>query len=261
MNAHAGNEPEALVRLKAASVHFEDYGAGRGLRGWLVGRGRSRAASGYTALREIDLELRRGDRVALIGPNGAGKTTLLRMIAGGYAPTSGSIEVRGRVSAILNLGLFIDPYETGLENIAIGGLLAGMSPAEIQRVTPDIVAFSEIGGFADRAVRTYSSGMQVRLAIAIATAREPDILLIDEGIGLGDARFKLKVRDRLKQLSTRANVLVVASHSLDVLRTFCTKGLFVRDGRIAHMGPLEETIAAYEAWVEEDPTGRKALKR
>ena len=216
--------------------------------------------SGYAALRDVSLRLAAGDRVALIGPNGAGKTTLLRVLAGAYTPTSGRVLIEGRVATMLNIGLYIDAHETGLENIETGCLMLEMTPSEIAAAMPRIVAFADLGDFIHRPVRTYSSGMMVRLAFAIASEGNADILLIDEGIGLGDKSFKAKVRRRLQELGAQSRLMVVASHSADLLRSFCNKGIFLRQGEIAFSGSLEETIAAYDQWVTEDPENRKPLK-
>lgn len=267
--------PDAAQKLQARSVgkpyimaervgvQFADGGLDSGVRErvarLVLGRTSSVPAV-YTALSNISLSLSAGDRVALIGPNGAGKTTLLRVLAGAYAPTSGRIVVKGRVATMLNIGLFIDAHETGLENIETGCLMLEMTPAQIKAAIPRIVDFADLGEFIHRPVRTYSSGMMVRLAFAIASEGDADILLIDEGIGLGDQSFKSKVRRRLQDLGAQSRLLVVASHSADVLRSFCNKGVFLWQGEIVFSGSLEATIDAYETWVADDPGNRKPLK-
>ncbi len=251
------------IMAESVGVQFADDGVDYGIRERVARAvlGRTRAdPAGYAALRNISLTLSAGDRVALIGPNGAGKTTLLRVLAGAYVPTNGRVVVEGRVATMLNIGLFIDAHETGLENIETGCLMLEMSPEQIKAAIPRIVEFADLGEFIHRPVRTYSSGMMVRLAFAIASEGDADILLIDEGIGLGDQSFKEKVRRRLQDLGAQSRLLVVASHSADVLRSFCNKGIFLRQGEIVFSGSLEETIEAYERWVVEDPGNRKPLK-
>ena len=250
-----------LVVVEQVSVQFSNMEAEPGLRQRLariMRHGRNAAEPPpFIALRNVSLTLEVGDRVALIGPNGAGKTTLLRVLAGAYTPMSGRVEVSGRIATMLSLGLFIDPYETGLENVETGCLMMDMTSAEIAAAIPRIVEFADLGDFINRPVRTYSSGMMVRLAFAVASEGDADILLIDEGIGLGDQIFKAKVRQRISDLAARSKLLVVASHSSGVLRALCNKGIFLRQGEIAFNGTLEDTIAAYDRWVADGRAGSK----
>src|SRR5579863_4617405 len=183
------------------------------------------------ALDNISLELNEGDRLGLIGHNGAGKSTLLRVMSGAYSPSAGRIRVDGLVSALLTLGMGIDVEDTGYANIYNGGLLMGMRPAQIRDRVAEIADFTELGEYLHMPVRTYSTGMQVRLAFAIATSLEPDILLLDEVLGAGDAGFMIKAARRIEQLMAKASVLVLASHSNEVIREFCNNAVLLRSGR------------------------------
>lgn len=198
------------------------------------------------ALDDLSFTLNEGDRLGLIGHNGAGKSTLLRVMSGAYRPSSGSIRIEGVVSALLTLGMGIDPEETGYANIYNGCLLLGLTPAQIRGKIDEIADFTELGEYLRVPVRTYSSGMQVRLAFAVATSLQPDILLLDEVLGAGDAVFMIKARQRIEELMSQASLLVLASHSTEVIRRFCNKAALLKSGHIEEYGPVETTIAAYE---------------
>lgn len=199
------------------------------------------------ALSGIDLELRAGDRLGLIGHNGAGKSTLLRVMAGIYPPTQGVVEVRGRAVPLLDINLGMDDQSTGRQNIRLRGLLLGMSDAEICAKTEDIADFTELGDYLDLPLRTYSSGMRLRLAFAIATAVEAEILLLDEVIGVGDASFQEKAARRLEQLHDRAEIVVLAIHNPAVIRQSCNKALWLERGAMRSFGDVETVLDAYAA--------------
>lgn len=197
------------------------------------------------ALDEINLDLRDGDRVGVIGHNGAGKTTLLRLLAGIYEPTGGSVKIDGRVAAMFDVGLGVNFDATGHDNIRLMGLYLGMSLAEIEKKISDIAQFSELGDFLHLPVRTYSQGMLARLAFSIATAVDPEILIIDEGIAAGDAAFMSKASNRLLAMIERSNILVIASHSMDLIKKHCSQCVIMEHGRIAKFGPTTEAVLAY----------------
>ena len=190
--------------------------------------------------------MRDGDRLGLIGHNGAGKSTLLRVMSGGYRPSSGVIGIEGDVASLLTLGVGFDVEDTGFENIYTGCLYLGMTPGQIRDKVDEIAEFTELGEYLKMPVRTYSSGMQVRLSFAIATALDPDILLLDEVMGAGDAQFMIKAQQRIESLMSRASLLVLASHSTAMIRQFCNKAMLLKAGRIDAFGDVESTIAAYE---------------
>jgi ABC-2 type transport system ATP-binding protein/lipopolysaccharide transport system ATP-binding protein len=199
------------------------------------------------ALDGVTLRLRRGDRVALVGRNGSGKSTLLRVIAGIYEPTRGSVLVTGRVAALLGGSPGMNPDSTGRENIVLNGLYLGLSKSQIREHIEDIVDFTELGSFIDLPLRTYSSGMRARLAFGIATAVIPEILLLDEGIGAGDASFIEKANRRLKEFVDRAGILVLASHSEALVRRFCNKYAKLERGRIVAEGEGAEKVKCASA--------------
>lgn len=198
------------------------------------------------ALDKVDLRLDAGDRVGLIGPNGAGKSTLLRLLAGIYSPTSGVIRTEGKAVPLLDISLGMDDNSTGHQNIRLRGLLLGMADSEIRAKQDEIAEFTDLGDYLDLPLRTYSSGMRMRLAFAVATAVDAEILLLDEVIGVGDASFQEKARVRLDDLHNRAEIVVLAMHSNDVIRKTCNKALWLEKGRVRMFGPIEEVLTGYE---------------
>ena len=200
------------------------------------------AGSKCHALRDIDLELSQGDRIGLIGQNGAGKSTLLRVLSGVYEPSTGTVTSAGRVSALTDLMLGIDPEASGHEFILTRGIVMGLTKAKARQMTPDVEAFTGLGDYLHLPVRTYPSGMLLRLAFAVSTATTPDILLMDEMIGLGDAQFIARATARLEALMSEVRILVLASHNAPILRQFCSTGVLLSEGRIVRIGPLEECL-------------------
>ena len=198
------------------------------------------------ALRDINLHLREGDRVGLVGHNGAGKSTLLRLLSGIYEPTRGSATVRGRVAPVLDLGVGMDPEISGYENIIIRGLFLGQTRRAMRRKMDDIAEFSELGEYLNMPLRTYSTGMRVRLALGVVTSIDPEILLLDEGIGAVDAAFMAKARVRLQEMVKRSGILVFASHSNDFLAQLCSTALWVDHGTIRQAGLVDKVVEAYE---------------
>lgn len=244
----------AAISLRNVSLKFPVFGAGRSFRkslfstriGGLIGReGASHQHVTVTALQNVSCEIAKGDRVGLIGYNGAGKSTMLRLMAGIYRATEGEVAVNGKVTALFSSGLGMDPEDTGYENIYTCGLYLGMSPKEIEKIVPEIEEFTELGDFLSLPVRTYSSGMMVRLSFAVTTAVHPEILLLDEGLGAGDARFADKAVKRVNDLVSRASVLVIASHSDQLIRSFCDRAILLHEGRIIEAGPVDVVLKTY----------------
>ncbi|MBR0712890.1 ABC transporter ATP-binding protein [Bradyrhizobium liaoningense] len=200
-----------------------------------------------SALNDITLDIRAGDRVALVGANGAGKTTLLRVLAGIYHPTSGHADVSGRCLSLFDLAAGFDEEATGYENIMRRGLVVGARRAEIEARRAEIADFTELGDKLDLPLRTYSSGMMLRLIFAVATAVEGEIVLLDEWIGVGDQQFRRKARQRLDDIVARAGILVLASHDIDLLRSSCNRAVLLQQGRVAATGTVDEIIARYLA--------------
>ncbi len=197
------------------------------------------------ALNSINLEARDGDRIGLIGHNGSGKTTLLRMLAGVYPPTAGEIDIDGRISPMFDISLGMSPDATGLENVRVCGAVWGLSKAQIEAGIEDVIEFTELGDYLNIPVRTYSAGMMLRLSFAIATLRRPEILLLDEVIGVGDSSFMSKARARLRNMVSQSQILVVSSHSDAIIRDLCDKCMWLDKGRIAAFGAVDEVIRAY----------------
>lgn len=243
----------AHVSLDAVTLDMPIYSASsRSLKNVILSAGtggRIKASGEHTvvirALNGVSLELNAGDRLGLIGTNGAGKSTLMRIISGIYHPTTGSVDVRGSVGSLFDMGLGIEAEATGYENIRIRGLLLGMKRSEIDAVIPEIENFTELGSYLEMPVRTYSTGMQARLTFAISTAIQPDILVLDEGIGAGDTHFMHKAQARLETFMKSVGILVVASHSNDLIRDFCNKCIVMHRGSATRVMPVEAALEAY----------------
>lgn len=184
------------------------------------------------ALDGVSFDIREGDRVGLIGHNGAGKTTLLRALSGVYEPIGGTLDVSGRVASLLDLNLGVDPDASGMENIMLRGALAGLRPAQIRAKTEEIAEFTELGDYLEMPVRTYSSGMQLRLVFAVSTSIDADILLMDEWLSVGDAQFSKKASQRLESLVDRTPILVLASHSPELIRKVCNRVFRLEHGSL-----------------------------
>lgn len=197
------------------------------------------------ALNGISFEAARGERLGLIGTNGAGKSTLLRILAGIYPPTGGSCTVNGRTSVLFSSAVGLYPEATGYENILLMGRLLGLSRAEAEALIPEVDAFAELGDYLKMPLRAYSAGMRTRLGFAISTAMEPDVLLIDEVIGVGDARFKKKAQSRIEALIARSGTLVLATHSNGMLRQLCDRVLWLEKGDLKMIGPTEDVLKIY----------------
>jgi lipopolysaccharide transport system ATP-binding protein len=198
------------------------------------------------ALKNITIEIGPGERVGLLGHNGAGKSTLLKMIAGLYPVSGGTRMVEGTVRSIFEIGLGFEPDATGRENILYRGLLLGLTPQFMRSIQDEIVAFADLGEFIDYPVKTYSTGMLVRIAFAISTAVGGDILLLDEIIGAGDANFMIKARERIQGLVEQSEILLLASHDLNSLAGICQRGVILHHGELVFDGLISDAIARYK---------------
>ena len=245
--------PMTRISLTDVTVRFpihatEQRSLRRALIDASIGGRFKRSASGEVSVEAISgasLEIGRGDRVGLIGLNGAGKTTLLRVMGGLLPPTTGTVQSTGRIITLMDTFMGMISGSTGRENIRNRGYLLGMSPGEIDRNTQDIIEFSELGDFIDLPTKTYSSGMFMRLAFAISTSVDADALLIDEGIGVGDAKFMDKAGRRLKQFYARAGALVLASHSIPIIEALCTRLILLDRGAIIFDGAVDIGLNVY----------------
>jgi ABC-2 type transport system ATP-binding protein/lipopolysaccharide transport system ATP-binding protein len=198
------------------------------------------------ALDGLSFDIQEGDHIGVLGHNGSGKTTLLRTLAGIYEPVGGEIRTSGHVVPLFDLQLGMDPYATGLENIWMRGKMLRLSDRQIQDALDDIVDFTELGDYLYVPIRAYSTGMMVRLAFAISTAITPEILILDEMIGAGDAAFIARAELRLKNFIEKTGILVVASHSNKMLREWCNKGILLERGKLIAFGPIKEVVTQYE---------------
>jgi ABC-2 type transport system ATP-binding protein len=201
------------------------------------------------ALDGVSFEVFEGDRVGLVGHNGSGKTTLLRTLAGIYEPVGGVIQANGRVFPLFDLQLGMDPDSTGIENIWMRGKMLGLTTKEIKDALDDIADFTELGDYLYMPMRAYSTGMAVRLGFAISTAIVPEILILDEMIGAGDAAFLSRADMRLKTFLSRTGILVIASHSMTILKQWCNKGLLLEQGKMVAFGPLDDILSIYQSKV------------
>jgi len=216
-----------------------------GKAGGTIGRNESNVVV-IEALRDITMSLELGDRVGLVGHNGAGKSTLLRLLSGIYEPTRGVATVTGRVAPIFDLGVGMDPEISGYENIIIRGLFLGQTRKQMMAKVDEIAEFTELGDYLSMPLRTYSTGMRVRLALGVVTSIDPEILLLDEGIGAVDAEFLAKARIRLNELVERSGILVFASHSDEFLADLCDTAIWMDQGQIREHGPLREVLHHYK---------------
>lgn len=202
-------------------------------------------------LREIGFTVAPGEAVGLIGINGAGKSTLLKLITGTTQPTTGSVHMEGKVAALLELGMGFHPDFTGRQNVYMAGQLLGMTVEEISALMPDIEAFAEIGDYMDQPVRVYSSGMQMRVAFSVATARRPDILIVDEALSVGDTYFQHKSFARIREFRRMGTTLLLVSHDKQAIQSVCDRALLLDGGRLAKEGPPEEIMDYYNALIAE----------
>ena len=242
----------ARIDIQDLSVWFPLYhGSARSLKKMALAAATGRLGRDRTqhivvrALRDINLQLTAGDRLGLVGSNGAGKTTLLRVLAGIYEPVAGRIRVQGSLNALLDPSLGMNPELTGRENILLRGLYAGLPKSSLPRLEEDVAAFAELSDFIDLPVRIYSAGMVVRLGFALATAIKPQILLMDEWFLAGDAAFMEKAQVRLETMVRSAEILVLSTHQVKIVRDWCTRVLWLDQGQVRADGPAKEVLEQY----------------
>jgi ABC-type polysaccharide/polyol phosphate transport system ATPase subunit len=244
----------ASITLENVVLDFPIYGSQKSFRsvlkravGGLIKReGRHDGHVTVRALDNLSLTLKHGDRLGIIGHNGAGKSTLLRVCAGVFQPTTGRAVITGKISPLFNLAPGLDVDDTAYENIITCGLFLGMTPEEIARKSQDIEQFTELGEYLGLPVRTYSTGMLTRLSFAIGTAIDPEILLLDEGLGAGDARFAEKAKRRVDNLIERSSILILASHSDGLIQSMCNRAILMDSGRIVMDGPVKDVLTTYK---------------
>jgi lipopolysaccharide transport system ATP-binding protein len=245
--------PAAAIRLDDVGVDFPVFNASslslknRVLSAVTGGR-IDRQHDGHVVVRgleHINLDIRSGERVGLVGHNGSGKTTLLRVLSGIYFPTQGSVEIQGDCVSLINISLGIDPEATGRENIRLRAAMMGMTPKDMRSRIDEIIDFSGLGDFIEMPFRTYSSGMQLRLAFAVSTAIRPQILVMDEWLSTGDQEFKERVQQRLTSVVDATEILVLASHNRELIETTCNRVVWLEHGRVEMDGDPATVTAAY----------------
>jgi len=245
----------AYLRLRSVSVDLPMYqGSSRSLKKSLLatssrGNFASDALQRLTvrALNDVTVDIEEGARLGVIGPNGAGKSTLLRVLSSIHRPSHGRILKSGRVTSLLDVSVGMDPEATGLENIILRGMYLGFHPKEMRQRIPEIAEFSELGDYLQLPVRTYSSGMMIRLAFAVSTSFEPEILVMDEWLTVGDARFLAKAQKRLEQYVRGSRILVLATHSMPLVEEWCNRAILLDQGHVVASGDVKEVVEAYRA--------------
>ncbi|MBE1274788.1 ABC transporter ATP-binding protein [Enterovibrio baiacu] len=212
----------------------------------LMSRGQKKYYKEFTALDGVSFEIDKGDSVGVLGHNGAGKSTLLQLVTGTLTPTSGDITTKGRIAALLELGAGFNPEFTGKENVYMNAAILGLSKAEIDEIYEDILNFAEIGDFIDRPVKTYSSGMYVRLAFSVAVHIVPEVLIVDEALAVGDIRFQMKCIKHMEELKGRGTTILFVSHSPEQVKRFCNKALWIEKGKIKSFGSSNDICNQYK---------------
>jgi lipopolysaccharide transport system ATP-binding protein len=258
---------EPKIEIEGVSVFFPLYhGSSRSLKKTVAMAATGRLGQDnqhrtvVRALNNIGFTLRSGDRLGLVGSNGAGKTTLLRTLAGIYEPVMGRVSIHGSLNALLDTSLGMNVDMNGRENIMLRGLFNGLPKAVLPQLERDVAEFAELGDFLDLPVRTYSAGMVVRLGFALATAIRPQILLMDEWFLAGDANFMEKARHRLEELVRGADILVLSTHSLEIVRTWCTRVIWLEQGIVRADGPTDEVLDKYLAEAAGTSIGNPVLE-
>jgi ABC-type polysaccharide/polyol phosphate transport system ATPase subunit len=242
----------AAVKVESLSVTYRPkYESRPTLRTTLIRAGRrQRRIREIRAVQDVSFEVPHGRVLGIVGVNGAGKSTLMRTVAGILPPTSGRVEVEGRVSTLLALGVGFNADLSGRENVVLGGLAAGLRRNQLKAKYDEIAEFAELGDFMDLPMRTYSSGMYGRLAFSVAVNMDPDILLVDEALSVGDARFKKKSFERMRELCDHAGTILIVSHALGSIRDLCTEVIWMHKGRIAMWDEPETVIAEYSRFLD-----------
>src|SRR5262245_16322885 len=239
-----------MISVQNVSKLYRIYDNPAGRLKEILLRGRRKYHRDFWALQEVSLEVTTGETVGIIGRNGAGKTTLLQIIAGVLQPTHGEVRVEGRGAALLELGSGFNPEYTGRENILLAGQILGFSEEEMKRRLDVIVQFAELEGFVDQPVKTYSTGMLMRLAFASAIHVDPDVLIVDEALSVGDVYFQRKSLDRMEYFRKAGKTVLFVSHDPQLVQRFCTRALWLENGRVAMLGDAHDVVTAYQAFCE-----------
>jgi len=252
---------ETVISVRNLGKCYQIYDKPRDRLLQMFARGRKKYYREFWALRDISFDLARGEVLGIVGKNGAGKSTLLQMVCGTLFPTAGTVEVQGRVAALLELGAGFNPEFSGRENVYLSATVMGLSKEEIDERYDAIVAFSGIGDFIEQPVKTYSSGMYVRLAFAVATSVEPDILIVDEALSVGDGAFARQSFDRIMGLKERGATILFCSHSMYMLEAFCAKAIWLEQGQMRMFDVAQRVTAAYQASLDAEAINSSGPER
>jgi ABC-type polysaccharide/polyol phosphate transport system ATPase subunit len=248
--------PEMAIHVRGVGKMYRIYDRPQDRLKQMLWRGRRLYGREFWALRDVSFELRRGETLGIIGRNGSGKSTLLQIIAGTLAPTEGEVQVKGGVAALLELGSGFNPEFTGRENVFLNGSILGFSHQEMARLFDEIVAFADIGAFIDQPVKTYSSGMVVRLAFAVQAHVRTDVLIIDEALSVGDIFFQQKCFNHIRQLQKRGVTILYVSHDLTSVQNICDQAILMKDGAAIFNGDPNEAVSRYYSVLGQQIGGR-----
>ena len=248
--AGSASAHEPMIQVQAAGKTYRLYDSPADRLWQALWPRRQPRFRDFKALQDVSFELRRGEVMGIVGVNGAGKSTLLQLVTGTITPTQGTVRTRGRVAAILELGSGFNPEFTGRENVYLNAATLGLSKAEIDARIDAIIGFAGIGAHIDQPVKTYSSGMQVRLAFSIATSVDPDVLIIDEALSVGDGAFGRRSFDRIQQIKARGATILFCSHVLFHVETFCDRAVWLHGGRVQKLGPVSEVLRLYQEFID-----------
>lgn len=238
---------EVVLKVQNIGKRYEIYEVPHHRLMQTLFRGRKQFYKEFWALKGVSFELKKGECLGIIGRNGSGKSTLLQVIAGTLAPTTGSVSVNGKVAALLELGSGFNPEFTGRENVYLNGTIMGFSRVEMDKKFDEIAAFADIGEYIEQPVRTYSSGMQMRLAFSVATVHRPEVLIVDEALSVGDTFFQHKSFDRIRQFSKQGTTLLIVSHDASAIKSICHRAIFLDEGNPVMQGHPEAVLDYYNA--------------
>tara|TARA_B100001989_G_C24505123_1_gene447079 strand:+ start:405 stop:1145 length:741 start_codon:yes stop_codon:yes gene_type:complete len=243
-----------VIEFNSVTLDFPLRGGSRYLKEQITGRFRTEGRRTHLrALDKVNLNIKQGEIVGIVGPNGAGKSTILRVMAGVYSPDGGVVRTKGKCVLLAGIGTGFQSNLTGRENIRLNGSIMGLSDEEVVNKMDDIISFSEIPAFIDQPIRTYSMGMKARLGFAIAAHLEPEILLIDEVMAVGDAAFQLKCKERIKEMTEGDTTVVIVSHNMGTVKNFCNRAICIHEGLIHTSGDnVEDAILAYQQILSEE---------
>lgn len=211
---------------------------------------RKKYSRDHYALKKINISIGHGESVGIVGTNGSGKSTLLKLVTGVVAPTEGEIKTNGKIAALLELGAGFNPEYTGIENIYLNGIMMGYTKEEMKKRVPDIVEFADIGDFIEQPVKSYSSGMFARLAFAVSINVEPDILIVDEALSVGDTRFQVKCIDKMRELQKNGTTILFVTHAIEQIKRFCTRAIWIKDGELIEDGEASQVVDLYDNYMK-----------